>query len=76
MIAEGSTSAYPSLKPSDIADLEFQLPSKEKLKAFHEIADNNFQKIKSNTDQIKTLTQLRDILLPKLMSGEVRVSEL
>lgn len=73
MVAEGSTSAYPSLKPSDIADFEFQLPSKEKLKAFHAIADNNWKKIKSNTNQIKTLTQLRDTLLPKLMSGEVRV---
>jgi type I restriction enzyme S subunit len=26
-----------------------------------------------NTQQIRTLTQLRDTLLPKLMSGEVRV---
>lgn len=74
MVAEGSTSAYPSLKPSDIADFEFQLPSKEKLKTFHDIANNNWQKIKSNTQQIRTLTQLRDTLLPKLMSGEVRLN--
>lgn len=73
MVAEGSTSAYPSLKPSDIADFEFQLPSKEKLETFHEFADNNWKKIKSNTNQIKTLTQLRDALLPKLMSGEVKI---
>jgi len=29
--------------------------------------------IKSKTHQIRTLTQLRETLLPKLMSGEVRV---
>jgi len=29
--------------------------------------------MKANTIQIKSLTQLRDTLLPKLMSGEVRV---
>lgn len=30
---------------------------------------------KSNTHQIQTLTQLCDALLPKLMSGEVRVKK-
>lgn len=73
MVAEGSTSAYPSLKPSDIADFEFQLPPKEKLDAFHQLAGNNWCKIKSNNKQIRTLTELRDTLLTKLMSGEVRV---
>ncbi|NGM89316.1 restriction endonuclease subunit S [Parapusillimonas sp. SGNA-6] len=33
------------------------------------------KKIKSNYTQIRTLTALRDTLLPKLMSGEVRVEE-
>ena len=32
-----------------------------------------FQKIESNQTQIRTLTQTRDTLLPKLISGEVRV---
>jgi len=32
-----------------------------------------FTKIKSNQLQIRTLEQLRNTLLPKLMSGEVRV---
>lgn len=41
---------------------------------FHNIVELYFEKIKSNQIQIRTLTQLRDILLPKLMSGEVRVN--
>lgn len=45
-----------------------------KMKEFHSSVEPTFQKIKSNTTQIRTLTQLRDTLLPKLMSGEVRVS--
>jgi type I restriction enzyme S subunit len=32
-----------------------------------------FDKIYKNQQQIKTLENLRDTLLPKLMSGEVRV---
>ncbi len=73
-IAEGSTSAYPSLKPSDIEKIEFQLPSYEKLSAFAEYADNAWNKIDYNYKQIRTLEKLRDTLLPKLMSGEVRVN--
>jgi len=45
-----------------------------RMKEFHEAVDPHFQKIKSNSKQIQTLTQLRDALLPKLMSGEVRVN--
>jgi len=72
-IAEGSTSAYPSLKPSDIEEVEFQLPSEEKLIAYSEYADNAWNKIDYNHNQILILEELRDMLLPKLMSGEVRV---
>lgn len=72
-IAEGSTSTYPSLKPSDIEELEFQLPPKDLLNQFAAIARNHWDKIHFNQTQIRTLTTLRDVLLPKLMSGEVRV---
>ncbi len=73
MIAEGSTSTYPSLKPSDIANFEFQKPPNEKLIEFTKLVSVSWEKINSNRAQIQTLTQLRDDLLPKLMSGEVRV---
>ncbi|MBW6518120.1 MAG: restriction endonuclease subunit S [ANME-2 cluster archaeon] len=72
-IAEGSTSTYPSLKPSDIEGLEFQLPSKEKLDAFSEYADDAWNKIEYNHTQIRTLEKLRDTLLPKLISGQIRL---
>ena len=73
-IAEGSTSTYPSLKPSDIECLIFKLPPEEKHLQFSEYADNTWNKIEYNHIQIRTLEKLRDTLLPKLMSGEVRVS--
>jgi len=41
---------------------------------FNEIVKPIFKKINSNTRQINILEKLRDILLPKLMSGEVRVT--
>lgn len=45
----------------------------DKLKHFSEIADATTNKISLNNATIKNLTQTRDELLPKLMSGEIRV---
>ena len=46
---------------------------KSRMKEFHVTVEPFFQKIKTNTQQIRTLTGVRDTLLPKVMSGEVRV---
>jgi len=73
MVAEGSTSAYPSLRPSDISNFEFALPDQEKLKQFSKISIDTWRKIMANKNQIANLTAARDALLPKLLSGEVRV---
>ena len=55
-------------------ELNFLLPSNvEELIKFNKEVEMYFDKINKNKHQIKTLTQLRDTLLPKLMSGEVRV---
>jgi len=73
-IADGSTSTYPSLRPSDIEKVEFQLPPRERMNEYETLVSSYWDKIHSNQIQIRTLTALRDSLLPKLMSGEVRVS--
>jgi type I restriction enzyme S subunit len=67
-------STQPLLRQSDVKAIPYLKPSTEKLLAFESFAAINFSKIEANTKQIQTLTQLRDTLLPKLMSGEVRVS--
>ena len=51
----------------------FRLPNKEKIIAFTEIVKNYWNKKNLNHNQIRTLMQLRDTLLPKLMSGEISV---
>ena len=66
-------STQPLIRQSDIKEIEVVLPPIEILKEFESIANKVFQKIKSNQTQIRTLTALRDTLLPKLMSGEIRV---
>ncbi len=56
-----------------IKEMEIFIPDEILLNDFKEVIDPYFKKIKSNQSQIRTLTALRDTLLPKLMSGEVRV---
>ena len=72
-IAEGSTSTYPSLKPSDIENLEFQLPPKKVLDRFVGYAEKAWEKIDKNYIKIRNIEKARDTLLPKLMNGEVRI---
>jgi type I restriction enzyme S subunit len=48
-------------------------PPSEALEKFANQADRFYEKIRINQAQIKTLEKLRDNLLPKLMSGEVRL---
>ncbi len=69
----GNGSVFQENLKSTFRTLDFKIPSKEKLKSFDRQLEPYFLKIKSNSKQIKTLTQLRDTLLPKLMSGAVRI---
>ncbi|HBA65315.1 MAG TPA: restriction endonuclease subunit S [Methylococcaceae bacterium] len=52
---------------------EFRLPPKERIAEFTAIVKSWWKKKEVNQSQIQTLEKLRDTLLPKLMSGEVRV---
>lgn len=71
-MASGGT-ATDNLNTSNFSKIIIQLPNDTELSNFHEVVNPLFEKIKSNQTQIRTLTALRDTLLPKLMSGEVRV---
>ena len=66
-------STQPLIRQSDLKEIEVNLPPNTKLVEFEEQCDILFRKISQNQAQIRTLTTLRDTLLPKLMSGEVRV---
>ena len=67
-------SVFLEISKSTFKELEITIPPIQKLEIFDKEIGPLFQKIKSNTIQIRTLTQLRDTLLPKLMSGEIRLN--
>jgi len=70
MHAEGTTILHAS---SSIDYLSFVFPPKEKIKEYDKFFDPIYKKILNNKTQIQTLEKLRDTLLPKLMSGEVKI---
>nr|WP_154459080.1 restriction endonuclease subunit S [Floccifex porci] len=73
----GSTSSIATAVNSKIIKgMPFIIPTDSELKQFHNIAKPIFDKIKENQHEIEKLSSIRDALLPKLMSGEIDVSEL
>lgn len=64
----------PNLSLGEIADISFKLPPTKKLEAGERQLELFFQRKERNSVQIRTLIQLRDTLLPKMMSGSVRVA--
>jgi len=59
----------------NLEKIEFIVPDNETLIKFNELVKPIFQKIYVNNSQIQSLTRTRDELLPKLISGIVRVSD-
>lgn len=73
----GSTSSIATAVNSKIIKgMPFVVPTSEELSEFHGFAAPIFSLIKSNLKEIERLTNIRDTLLPHLMSGELDVSEI
>lgn len=73
-IAENKATTMGHIQRHHLTSAMVLVPSKNKLREMDETVSPLFQKIKINSQQIKALTKLRDALLPKLISGEVRVN--
>lgn len=63
------------INQGNLLGFEIIIPSEELLLKFDNLIQPLFEKFRTNTEQIKTLTQTREELLPRLISGEVRVKE-
>jgi len=71
-----ANSAQPGLNQEAMKSLEIIIPPLKLINQFEEKVKSLIDKIFFNCNQIRTLTRLRDTLLPKLMSGEVRVKDI
>ena len=65
--------AVPGLNRSNVYRLEFPHPDNKLISAFDDVADSLWKRRAVNLKSVETLAQTRDLLLPKLMSGEIRL---
>lgn len=69
-------SAQPKFNKTDFKNLPIFVPDNNLLKNFNELVKPMFELIDKNNIENKKLASLRDTLLPKLMSGEIDVSNI
>ena len=76
IVNRGQGSAQPNISASDIMSIPCVIPSKEAINIFNETIHPLFELIISNQRENHKLSILRDSLFPKLMSGELDVSNI
>lgn len=73
IVSKGDGSAQPNVSPTGIESIKIVLPPVETVDKFNYIVQKNFEKIIENYSNNSLIVNVRDTLLPKLMSGEIRV---
>ena len=76
LVAYNIGSVQPSIKITHIIKHSIYVASKEDIEIFDSIARDITKKIFANCQENEALKQMRDTLLPKLMSGELDVSNI
>ena len=69
----GSGSVYINISKNDFESYKFVHPSLELILKFHESVMSIFELIANKRSEIESLKELRDTLLPKLLSGEIEL---
>ena len=70
---ENGTTWIKNLDMKALMNLEIIIPNEDSFQEFNDFVKKLYIKIQTNNTQIEALSATRDLLLPKLMSGEVRV---
>ncbi len=72
-LADGG--AYPAVRPELVSATEIVIPPEGIIAAFSDATNALIDRVETNKVESRTLAATRDLLLPKLMSGEVRVKD-
>lgn len=69
-------SAVPSMTTNILNAMQLYIPDEKTLEKFENIVSPMYSEMQENTKESKILANTRDTLLPKLMSGELDVSDI
>lgn len=72
---EADGTVFGSINKQDVEKLSIIKPSSEAIKEFEKIIQSSDEKILSNIKEILELEKQRDYLLPKLISGDIRIPD-
>ncbi|MDE0085873.1 MAG: restriction endonuclease subunit S, partial [Candidatus Poribacteria bacterium] len=72
-IADSKATTMGHIKRSDLSNSMVLIPDRQDIEKMNSRIEPEFEKIITNNAQIQNLENLREILLSKLMSGEVRI---
>ena len=73
--SQGAKAAIPGINKKDVENIYILSPENESVKEFGKFALPLFEQVLKNAVENRTLSILRDTLLPRLMSGELEVPE-
>ncbi|ASJ20254.1 hypothetical protein BHAMNSH16_00705 [Brachyspira hampsonii] len=73
IVSLGTGSAQPNISPTDIENIKIVYPNEDILNKYNQYTEKIFIKIINARDENHKLASIRDTLLPRLMSGEIRV---
>lgn len=73
--AQGAKAAIPGINKKDVENIYIFSPDNESVIKFGEFAYPLFKQMLKNAIENRTLSLLRDTLLPRLMSGEIEIPE-
>lgn len=76
LLSMNTGSAVPSMTKDLLNSLEITIPSEEVLMLFEKRMHPLYRTMQVSETEIKTLEELRDALIPKLLSGEISVDEI
>jgi type I restriction enzyme S subunit len=76
LISQANGSVFMNLKTEIVKNLKIALPKRETIEQFDLIISSVFNEIRNRTEEMLNLSKQRDTLLPKLMSGEIKINEI
>lgn len=74
-LVTGTSNSHQRVRPDGVLSLPGIIPSGDVIAAFDSVANGLLARLKANRQQAQTLATLRDTLLPRLISGQLRLPE-
>ncbi len=75
IIGNANGTTFLEISKQNFRPIEVIVPPRDLLEKFVDVVEPLYKRITSNLNESKTLSSLRDNLLPKLLSGEIRVKQ-